>query len=53
MGIANLLGPSIFSLTFAHAISGSDARLAGAPFLLAAVMLLCSAAIAWRATRPR
>src|SRR5262245_21475607 len=53
MGIANLVGPGIFSLTFAHAIAGGDAAFAGAPFGLSAVMLLCSAAIAWHVTRPR
>src|SRR5262245_2064932 len=52
MGIANLIGPSIFSLTFAYAIhSGRGPDLAGAPFLLAALMLLASAAVAWHATR--
>jgi hypothetical protein len=39
-------------LTFAYAIhSGRGFELAGAPFLLAALMLLASAAVAWRATR--
>jgi DHA1 family tetracycline resistance protein-like MFS transporter len=53
MGIANLVGPGIFAVTFARAIEAGDATLAGAPFLLSAAMLLASAAIAWRATRPR
>jgi MFS transporter, DHA1 family, tetracycline resistance protein len=53
MGIANLVGPVIFSLTFAHAIAGGSATLAGAPFLLSAAMLLASAALAWHATRAR
>jgi len=53
MGIANLVGPGVFSLTFAYAIAGGNATLAGAPFLLSAAMLLGSAALAWHATRPR
>jgi MFS family permease len=53
MGIANLVGPAIFTLTFAHAIGSGRETLAGAPFLLSALMLLASAALAWHATRPR
>jgi DHA1 family tetracycline resistance protein-like MFS transporter len=53
MGIANLIGPGIFSVTFAQAIAGGNAKLAGAPFLLSAVMTLAAAALAWHATRPR
>ena len=53
MGIANLVGPAIFSLTFAHAIAAAGGALVGAPFLLSALMLLASAALAWHATRPR
>jgi DHA1 family tetracycline resistance protein-like MFS transporter len=53
MGIANLVGPTIFALIFARAIDLGGGHLAGAPFLLAALMLLGSAAIAWQATRRR
>jgi DHA1 family tetracycline resistance protein-like MFS transporter len=54
MGIANLVGPSLFTLTFAYAIGPGRAwNLAGAPFLLAALFLLASAVLAWRATRAR
>jgi DHA1 family tetracycline resistance protein-like MFS transporter len=53
MGIANLVGPGIFALAFAHAIETGEATLSGAPFLLSALMLLASAALAWHATRPR
>jgi DHA1 family tetracycline resistance protein-like MFS transporter len=54
VGIANLVGPTIFSLTFAHAIdAGQRDTAAGAPFLLAAAMLVGAAAIAWRATATR
>jgi DHA1 family tetracycline resistance protein-like MFS transporter len=51
--IANLIGPSIFTLTFAYVIGpGADWQLPGAPFLLAMLMLLASALLAWRVTRP-
>jgi DHA1 family tetracycline resistance protein-like MFS transporter len=50
-GIANLIGPEIFALTFAYAIGGgSHWQLPGAPFLLAALMLLIAALLAWRVT---
>jgi DHA1 family tetracycline resistance protein-like MFS transporter len=53
-GLGNLIGPGVFSLTFAYAIgTGKDWGLPGAPFLLAALMLLVAALIAWRATRDR
>jgi DHA1 family tetracycline resistance protein-like MFS transporter len=53
IGIANLVGPSIFTLTFAYFIgAGSVWQLPGAPFLLAALMLAVAAALAWRVTRP-
>jgi DHA1 family tetracycline resistance protein-like MFS transporter len=52
VGIANLVGPAIFALTFAYAIhTGRGVDLVGAPFLLAALMLLASAGVAWRAAR--
>jgi len=50
-GIADLIGPGLFTLTFAHFIApGSD--LPGAPFLLAALLQVAAIALAWRATRP-
>lgn len=53
-GLANMIGPGIFSLTFSFAIGfGRDWGLPGAPFLLAATMLIASAALAWYATRSR
>ena len=52
MGIANLIGPGIFTLTFAYFIgAGRDWQLPGAPFLLAAAMLLASTVLALRVTR--
>jgi DHA1 family tetracycline resistance protein-like MFS transporter len=51
-GIANMLGPGLFSLTFAYAIRPElGVQLPGAPFLLAALLLLIAAVIAWRVTR--
>jgi len=53
-GISSLLGPGLFSLTFAYAIRPElGLQLPGAPFLLAALLLLIAAVIAWRVTRPR
>jgi DHA1 family tetracycline resistance protein-like MFS transporter len=56
-GIAGLIGPSLFTQTFAFFIR-SDSSLStslhvpGAPFLLASLLLLLAMALAWRATRP-
>ena len=53
-GIANLAGPFVFTLTFAWSIGGGkEAHWPGAVFVLAALMLVGAAAIAWSATRPR
>ena len=53
MGIASCFGPLLFTRTFAKAIGSYAAwDLPGAPFLLAAVLLLGAAFIAWRTTRP-
>ena len=53
MGIASVFGPGLFTQTFADAI-GRHASwdIPGAPFLLAALLLLGAALIAWRTTRP-
>jgi MFS transporter, DHA1 family, tetracycline resistance protein len=52
--IANLVAPGIFALLFAYAIgAGRDWNLPGAPFLLAALLLLAAAALAWHLTRTR
>jgi DHA1 family tetracycline resistance protein-like MFS transporter len=51
-GISSLLGPGLFALTFAYAIRPElGFQLPGAPFLLAALLLLIAAIIAWRVTR--
>ena len=53
-GIANLIAPAIFSLMFAYAIgAGRDWKLPGAPFLLAALLLMAAAGVAWQVTRAR
>jgi DHA1 family tetracycline resistance protein-like MFS transporter len=51
MGIANLIGPGLFTQTFAIFIAaGSSWHLPGAPFLLAALLVAGAALIARRAT---
>ena len=53
-GVANLIGPGIFALSFAYAIGpGRVFNLPGAPFLIAALLLIAAAALAWIVTRPR
>ena len=53
-GIANLVGPFVFTLTFAWSIGGGkDAHVPGIVFVLAAAMLVGAGAIAWHATRFR
>jgi DHA1 family tetracycline resistance protein-like MFS transporter len=50
-GIAGLLGPILFTQTFAVSIgSGATWHVPGAPFLLAATLLAAALAIAWRVT---
>ena len=53
MGIANMIGPALFTQAFALAISvRSEWQLPGAPFVLAAGLLAVAASAAWVATRP-
>jgi DHA1 family tetracycline resistance protein-like MFS transporter len=51
-GIADMLGPLLFTQSFALAIAaaGPD-RLPGTPYLLAAGLLACGLAVAWRSAR--
>jgi len=50
--IAGLIGPFLFSVTFAFFISGAGVwRIPGAPYLLAALLMSVAAASAWRITR--
>jgi DHA1 family tetracycline resistance protein-like MFS transporter len=52
MGVANLIGPTIFTLTFAFAIgAGANWHMPGAPFLIATLLLIFSGLTAWGATR--
>jgi DHA1 family tetracycline resistance protein-like MFS transporter len=48
-GVAMLIGPGLFSLTFAYFIAPRH-RLPGAPWYLAAALLLASLLIAWSVT---
>jgi DHA1 family tetracycline resistance protein-like MFS transporter len=49
MGITGVIGPGIFTLTFAHFIGAqSEWHLPGAPFLLAALMVMIAVILAWR-----
>ena len=51
IGLASLFGPTVFTETFAAAISTPAAKdLAGAPFLLAACLVVAAVVLAWRAT---
>ncbi len=51
---AGLFGPALFTQVFAAFIAAeSEAHLPGAPFILAAALLVLSAAIGWAATRQR
>ena len=51
-GIAGLLGPSLFTQTFAAFIGPqADWHFPGAPYLLSTMILLLGAGIAWRVTR--
>jgi DHA1 family tetracycline resistance protein-like MFS transporter len=48
-GITGVIGPGLFAVTFAHFIGGQrDLHLPGAPFLLAALMLIIGIILAWR-----
>jgi MFS transporter, DHA1 family, tetracycline resistance protein len=53
VGLASLIGPTIFTATFASFITKhADLGLPGAPFLLAALLIVVAAVLAWRATHP-
>ena len=54
MGITGLFGPVPFTLTFASFIGARRTwHLPGAPFQLAAALMLVAVTLAWRVTRPR
>ncbi|THJ20096.1 MAG: TCR/Tet family MFS transporter [Nitrospira sp. CG24D] len=51
-GVTGLIGPTLFTQIFAHFIGAQAGwQLPGAPFLLAACLLLIGAGLAWRVTR--
>jgi DHA1 family tetracycline resistance protein-like MFS transporter len=53
-GLAGLIGPGLFTQTYAAAVSPrSPLQLPGAPFVLAAALLAAALALAWRATTKR
>ena len=49
MGVANLIGPGLFTLTFAFAIDAAT-DLPGAPHLVAAMLLALAIMVALRVT---
>lgn len=51
-GMAMVIGPSLFSLTFAYAIA-PEHRFPAAPWYLAAVLVMVSLVIAWRVASER
>jgi DHA1 family tetracycline resistance protein-like MFS transporter len=52
MGIANLIGPGLYTQTFAFAIGpAKDWGLPGAPYLLASLLIAAAIAVALRASR--
>jgi DHA1 family tetracycline resistance protein-like MFS transporter len=54
MGIANLIGPGLFTYSFALAIRPeSSIHLPGTPFLIAALLLIAAMVVAHVATRPQ
>ena len=53
-GVSGMIGPGLFTVTFALAIGVDQAwRMPGAPFLLAALLLVGAMLLAWRVTRER
>ena len=51
-GIASMIGPGLFSLSFAWSIRPElGVNLPGTPFALAGLLLIAACVIAWRVTR--
>lgn len=52
MGMTGLFGPGLFTVTFAYFITSHvGVYFPGAPFFLAAIIMVLAAALAWRVTR--
>jgi DHA1 family tetracycline resistance protein-like MFS transporter len=57
MGITGMIGPGLFTLTFAHfiapelSLARGDSGIPGAPFFVAAALVAVGAVLAWRVTR--
>jgi DHA1 family tetracycline resistance protein-like MFS transporter len=51
-GIAGLIGPGVFTLSLAQAVAAGGGWLTGAPFLLAALLLVASVPLVWLLPRP-
>ena len=52
MGLAGIVGPGLFSGTFAIALAAAGASLSGLPFLVAALLTAAAFVVAIKATRP-
>jgi len=53
VGLASLIGPTVFTQTFAVFIGAhADLGLPGAPFLLSAILVFIGMLLAWRSTHP-
>lgn len=53
MGLASIISPGLYTQIFARAIDpASPLHVPGAPFYLAAFLLMCAFVLAWRATKP-
>ncbi|MBI1212168.1 MAG: MFS transporter [Alphaproteobacteria bacterium] len=53
MGLASIISPGLYTQVFARAIDpASPVHVPGAPFYLAAFLLVCAFAFAWWATKP-
>jgi DHA1 family tetracycline resistance protein-like MFS transporter len=50
MGVANMVGPGLFTQVFALSIAAGAWHLPGAPFWLASALIVAAAAVALRAT---
>jgi DHA1 family tetracycline resistance protein-like MFS transporter len=52
MALAGLIGPGLFTYSFARSIAPEAAlHLPGTPFLLACALLVAAAALSWHVTR--